>query len=49
MPSYDLRASSVLDIKVYGYHTFVLCDYIGGVKESIEVLLAERATAGQSF
>jgi hypothetical protein len=49
LPSDDLHGSSTLEIKVYGHHTFVLHDYIGGVKESIEVLLAERATGGQSF
>jgi hypothetical protein len=49
LPSDDLHGSSALEIKVYGHHTFVLHDYIGGVKESIGVLLAERATGGQSF
>jgi hypothetical protein len=50
LPSHDLHGSSALEIKVYGHHTFVLHDYIGGMKESIGVLLAEqRATGGQSF
>jgi hypothetical protein len=48
MPSNVLHESSVLEIKVYRNHTIGWDDYIGGVKESIEVLLAEGAT-GQSF
>jgi hypothetical protein len=49
MPSNDLHESSVLEIAVYGHHTIGPDDYIGGAKESIEVLLVEGATGGQSF
>jgi hypothetical protein len=48
MPSNDLHESSVLEIEVYRYHKIGRDDYIGGMKENIEVLLAEGAT-GQSF
>jgi hypothetical protein len=44
MPSNDLHGSSVLEIQVYRNDTIGRDDYIGGLKESIEVLLAEGAT-----
>jgi hypothetical protein len=47
-PSNDLHESSVLEIEVYRHHKIGRDDHIGGVKESIEVLLAEGAT-GQSI
>jgi hypothetical protein len=42
-PSNDLHESSVLEIEVYRHHKIGRDDYIGGVKESIELLLAEGA------
>jgi hypothetical protein len=48
MPSNELHESSVLEIKVYRNHIIGRDDYIGRVKESIGVLVAEGAM-GQSF
>jgi hypothetical protein len=43
--SEDLHSSSVLGIEVYGHRIF--CDeFIGGTKESIELLVSEGATGG---
>jgi hypothetical protein len=37
----------VLGIEVYGHRIFTSDEFIGGTKESIELLIAEGATGGQ--
>ncbi|KAF8490872.1 hypothetical protein JB92DRAFT_3128661 [Gautieria morchelliformis] len=41
---FHLNRFSVLEIEVYGHRPFARVDYTGGVKEQIELLLAEGGT-----
>lgn len=47
MPSNDLHGSSVLGIEVYGCRVFQRDEFIGGVKEKMELLVAEGAREGR--